>query len=224
MALVVKNLPANAGGMSRGFDPWVRKIPWRRHGNPLQYSCLGDSMDRGAWWATVHRVTKGQTRLKRLHKHTHTHSKYCLKRIFCGSLEFLCVSLGMPFRPFLKTEFTWATSRDKSMSHQDTGLFTVAIKAKDLLSSVFLSCKANPLHVPHPSVFIVTPVWSLGAKETLAIMLKLNLLLAPWVIKSVVSGVPYLLPLLRQKQHIHCKQGKIKSQFLQVCITSVTAN
>ena len=128
-----------------GFNPWVRKIPWRRHGNPLQYSCLGDSMDRGAWWATVHRVTKGQTRLKRLHKHTHTHSKYCLKRIFCGSLEFLCVSLGMPFRPFLKTEFTWATSRDKSMSHQDTGLFTVAIKAKDLLSSVFLSCKANPI-------------------------------------------------------------------------------
>ena len=151
-------------------------------------------------------------------------STFALKRIFCGSLEFLCVSLGMPFRPFLKTEFTWATSRDKSMSHQDTGLFTVAIKAKDLLSSVFLSCKANPLHVPHPSVFIVTPVWSLGAKETLAIMLKLNLLLAPWVIKSVVSGVPYLLPLLRQKQHIHCKQGKIKSQFLQVCITSVTAN
>ena len=54
--------------------PWVRKVPWRRHGNPFQYSCPGDSMDRGAWWATVHRVTKGQTQLKRLHKHTHTHT------------------------------------------------------------------------------------------------------------------------------------------------------
>ena len=40
-----------------GFSPWVRKIPWRREwkgeGNPLQYSGLGNPMDRGAWWATV---------------------------------------------------------------------------------------------------------------------------------------------------------------------------
>ena len=34
------------------FDPWVVKTPWRRDGNPLQYSCLGNLMDRGAWWAT----------------------------------------------------------------------------------------------------------------------------------------------------------------------------
>ena len=32
-----------------GFDPWVGKIPWRRHGNPLQYSCLENRRDRGAW-------------------------------------------------------------------------------------------------------------------------------------------------------------------------------
>ena len=40
--------------------------PGEGHGNPLQYSCLENPMDRGAWWATVHRVTKSQTRLKRL--------------------------------------------------------------------------------------------------------------------------------------------------------------
>ena len=45
----------------RGFDPWVRKILWRGHGNPLQYSCLQKSMDRGASRAIVHAVTKGQT-------------------------------------------------------------------------------------------------------------------------------------------------------------------
>ena len=45
-----------------GFDPWVGKIPWRRKGNPLQCSCLENPMDRGAWWATVHGVTKSQTR------------------------------------------------------------------------------------------------------------------------------------------------------------------
>ena len=61
----------------RGFHPWVRKIPWRRdwccpEGNwscPLQYSCLENPMDRGAWWSAVHRVTKSWTQLKRLSMH-----------------------------------------------------------------------------------------------------------------------------------------------------------
>ena len=50
-----------------GFDPWVRKTLRGGNGNPLQYSCLKNPMDRGAWQATVHRVTKSQTRLS-----THT--------------------------------------------------------------------------------------------------------------------------------------------------------
>ena len=45
----VKNLPAM---QELRVDPWVRKIPWRGHGNPLQYSCQENSMDRGAWQAT----------------------------------------------------------------------------------------------------------------------------------------------------------------------------
>ena len=40
------------------MDPWVKKIPWRGKGNPLQYSCLENSMDRGAWQATVHGVAE----------------------------------------------------------------------------------------------------------------------------------------------------------------------
>ena len=52
-----KNLPAV---QETRFYPWVRKSPWRREWQ-LQYSCLGNSMDRGAWWATVHGVSKGQT-------------------------------------------------------------------------------------------------------------------------------------------------------------------
>ena len=39
------------------FNSWVGKIPWRRAGNPLQYSCLENPMDRGARWATAHGVT-----------------------------------------------------------------------------------------------------------------------------------------------------------------------
>ena len=44
-----------------GFNPWIRNIPWRRACNPLQYSCLENPMDRGAWRVTFHRVAKSQT-------------------------------------------------------------------------------------------------------------------------------------------------------------------
>ena len=57
VVLVVKNLPANAGD-ANGFYPWVRKTPGEGNGNPLQYSCLDNPMDRGAWWITVHEVSK----------------------------------------------------------------------------------------------------------------------------------------------------------------------
>ena len=60
---VVKNLSVNAGDAQEmhrkcRFAPWVGKIPWRRNGNPLQYSCLGNPMDTGAWQATVHVVKR----------------------------------------------------------------------------------------------------------------------------------------------------------------------
>ena len=51
-----KNLPANAG--DRGLIPGSGRSPGGGNGNPLQYSCLENSMDRGAWWATVHGVAK----------------------------------------------------------------------------------------------------------------------------------------------------------------------
>ena len=65
VALVVKNLPANAGAVrDTGVIPGSGRSPGGGHGNPLQYSCLENPMDRGAWWATVHRVTQSWTRLK----------------------------------------------------------------------------------------------------------------------------------------------------------------
>ena len=56
---VVKNLPANAGDV--GSSPGFRRFPGEGNGNPLQYSYLGNPMDRGAWQATVHGVTKSWT-------------------------------------------------------------------------------------------------------------------------------------------------------------------
>ena len=65
MALVVKNPPVNAGDV-RDMDsiPGSGRSPGGGYGNSLQYSCLENLMDRGAWQATVHRVTQSQTRLK----------------------------------------------------------------------------------------------------------------------------------------------------------------
>ena len=55
----VKASACNAANAGRpGFDSWVGKIPWGGNGNPLQYSCLGNPMDREAWWATIHGVEK----------------------------------------------------------------------------------------------------------------------------------------------------------------------
>ena len=59
VVLVVKNLPANKGDAS-SIPRWIRSSG-EEDGNPLQYSCLENSMDRGAWWATVHGVAKSQT-------------------------------------------------------------------------------------------------------------------------------------------------------------------
>ena len=53
---MVKNLPADAGNLD--LIPGLERSPREENGNPLQYSCLGNPMDRGAWRATVYGVTK----------------------------------------------------------------------------------------------------------------------------------------------------------------------
>ena len=56
---MVKNLPANAGGARDvGSIPGSGRSPGEGNGNPLQYSCLENSTDRGAWWAAIHGVAK----------------------------------------------------------------------------------------------------------------------------------------------------------------------
>ena len=65
----VKNPPANA--RDTGLIPGLGVTPGEGNDNPLQYSCLGNPMDREAWWTTVHGVTKSQTGL-------HSHPLYSL--------------------------------------------------------------------------------------------------------------------------------------------------
>ena len=68
----INSLPANAG-RDAGLVPLLGRSPGGGHGNPFQYFSWGIPKDRGAWWATVHRVTKSWTRLKWLSMHAHMH-------------------------------------------------------------------------------------------------------------------------------------------------------
>ena len=73
MVLVVKNPPANAGDIRNvGLIPGLGRSPGGGNGNPLQYSCLEDPMDTGAWQATAQRAAKSRTWLTRLSTDMHT--------------------------------------------------------------------------------------------------------------------------------------------------------
>ena len=62
LVLVIKNPPGNAGDTKyMGLVPGLGRSPREGNGNPLKYSCLENTMDRGAWWAAVHGVAKNQT-------------------------------------------------------------------------------------------------------------------------------------------------------------------
>ena len=61
VVLVVKNSASTGDIRDMGSIPGSGRSPGGEHGNPFQYSCLESSMARGAWWSTVHGVTKSQT-------------------------------------------------------------------------------------------------------------------------------------------------------------------
>ena len=67
---MVRNPPANAGdARDAGLIPGLGRCLGEGHGNLLQYSCLENHLDRGAWWAIVLRVARSGTQLKRLNMH-----------------------------------------------------------------------------------------------------------------------------------------------------------
>ena len=89
VALVVKNPPANAGDVrDAGSIPGSGRSPGGGHGNPLQYSYLENPMDRGAWWVTVHRVTKSRKGLKWLSTHARDRPESSRKSVQNTRLNF----------------------------------------------------------------------------------------------------------------------------------------
>ena len=99
------------------FDPWLGRSPGGGHGNPLQYSCLGNPMDRGTWWAAVPRVTKSQTRLKPTSQTCDEHSGF--------TILFLCCMLGISTHCISWATATWAwtsSTTSTSTSHRPASL------------------------------------------------------------------------------------------------------
>ena len=86
----------NAGDLrDAGSNPGSGRSPGEGNGNLLQYSCLGNPVDRGAWRATVHRVTKSQTRLKQLRaQHMCLYGLCAWVWILGFEIRFLAVYLG----------------------------------------------------------------------------------------------------------------------------------
>ena len=89
---VVKNPPTNAGDM--GLIPGSGRSHGEENGNPLWY-CLGNPMDRRAWQATVHRVTKGRAHLNQLSLHKHTYMYLFFFKLF-SHLGYYRVSSRVP--------------------------------------------------------------------------------------------------------------------------------
>ena len=87
---MVKNLHANAGDIEdMGSIPGFERSPGEGNGNPLQYSCLGNPMDRGAWWAIVHRVAEELHMTYQLNNKTTLHLIHALY-YFISSFIKIC--------------------------------------------------------------------------------------------------------------------------------------
>ena len=112
MALVAKNPSAHAGNVrDMGLIPGLGRFPGKGNGNPLQYSCLENPMDRGTWQATVHRVTQSQTQLKLAHTYCSSGNSYSLWELLLNS-HWILACLGESMECILLKQHASRPTRD----------------------------------------------------------------------------------------------------------------
>ena len=105
--------------------PGLGRSPGRGHDNPVQYSYLENLMDRGAWWATIHRVTKSQIWLRWLSMHTH----FCLTFVVFPIWKDSILSLLFPLIPCL---ISWTSYTLTYLLHIPYPFFTFIPDPSDL--------------------------------------------------------------------------------------------
>ena len=150
---------------SYGFNPWTGKIPGVGNGNPLQYSCLENPMDRGVLWATVHGVAKGSDKTERLSVHVHARTRmhtHTHKYIYGSDLGHLSFKCWWNFL-FKRTKDYWSEScsimsyclwphriyiQSMEFSSQNTGVGSLP-----LLQGIFPTQGWNP-GLPHCRQFL----------------------------------------------------------------------
>ena len=147
--LAVKNSPANAGDM--GSIPGLGRSPGEENDNPLQFSCLGNPMNRGAWWATVHGVMKSWAWLS---YSANTHAWMDLKSISCISVFSDLQLFVTPWTVALQAPLSMGFSRQECWNGSSfpspenlpkPGIkpTSLALQANSLLPEAFLECHIN---------------------------------------------------------------------------------
>ena len=99
---MVKNSPANTGDV--GSISGSEKSPGEGNGNPLQYSCLGNPIDRGAWWAIVHGVTKKVRHNLATKRTMRTILRLVTLLLLCSSLELCLINNSWHLFFFVSTD------------------------------------------------------------------------------------------------------------------------
>ena len=140
-----KNPLANAGDKrDTGSIPGLGRFRGGGHGNPLQDSCLGNSLDRGAWQATVHEVIKSQTQLKQFRTHAArtmgkrslTHRDLMHSQCTAATGEAAVMDIALPSHHSLKHTAFLAQS-------PSTGSLSVAVVGVDLIRALYYSSTAT---------------------------------------------------------------------------------
>ena len=126
---VEKNLPSNSGDV--GLIPGSERSPGEGNGNPLQYSCLGNPMDRGAWWAIVHGVTESD-RTERAHTHIHTRTH--LSSLSCNP------PLTLTLQAFILLNFVQVNSQVSGRGGRHLSLTNIQ-GFQSYLSAIVSSCQ-----------------------------------------------------------------------------------
>ena len=116
-----------------GFDPWVRKIPWRRKWQPTLVFLLDNPMDRGAWWATGHGVAKSWTWLGTYISHPQI-SGLRQQHLFCWEIFDLGWGLGRACVYTLR--LTWIGLKTRGWNHLMKRMINLFCKRSD--SKLFL--------------------------------------------------------------------------------------